>query len=87
MVSTLHADSRASAAIYANLKHGEAMGIFRTEEEKRVGKRIEEIFRDCPDSIEEKIENFPKYVRRQHLKRFRAKRKANVAALQKSRKR
>src|SRR5438105_12878660 len=48
------------------------MGIFRTEEEKRVGKRIEEIFRDCPDSIEEKLENFPKYVRRRHLKRFLA---------------
>jgi hypothetical protein len=31
---------------------------------------LERIFVDCPDAIETKLENFPKYVRRQHLKRF-----------------
>lgn len=45
---------------------------FRTEAEKQVGKRIEAIFEECPDPVETKLENFPKYVRRQHLKRFLA---------------
>ncbi len=44
----------------------------RTPVEHDVGKRLEEIFLDCPDSIEIKLENFTKYVRRQHLKRFLA---------------
>ena len=44
----------------------------RTTAEKEAGRNIEEIFRRCPDSIETKLENFPKYVRRQHLKRFLA---------------
>jgi hypothetical protein len=45
---------------------------FRTNAEEQVAKKIESIFMKCPDSIEEKMENFPKYVRRQHLKRFLA---------------
>jgi hypothetical protein len=48
------------------------MKKFRTNEEKEVGKNIEHIFDACPDSIEIKLENFTKYVRRQHLKRFLA---------------
>lgn len=48
------------------------MKKFRTETEQAVGKSIERIFAACPDSIETKLENFPKYVRRQHLKRFLA---------------
>jgi hypothetical protein len=48
------------------------MAALRTETERRVGKRIEEIFLKCPDSVEVKLENFTKYVRRQHLKRFLA---------------
>ena len=48
------------------------MGLFRTDIEKQVGKRNEEIFLSCRDSVETKLENFPKYVRRQHLKRFLA---------------
>jgi hypothetical protein len=48
------------------------MKKFRTETEQVVGKSIERIFAACPDSIETKLENFPKYVRRQHLKRFLA---------------
>jgi len=44
----------------------------RTDTERDVGRRIEEIFVRCPDSVEIKLENFTKYVRRQHLKRFLA---------------
>ncbi|MFZ0819283.1 MAG: TylF/MycF/NovP-related O-methyltransferase [Candidatus Acidiferrales bacterium] len=45
---------------------------FKTPVEQEVGKRIAEIFLGCPESIETKLENFTKYVRRQHLKRFLA---------------
>jgi hypothetical protein len=48
------------------------MKPFRTELERKVGRNIEGIFNDCPDPVETKLENFPKYVRRQHLKRFLA---------------
>jgi Macrocin-O-methyltransferase (TylF) len=48
------------------------MKKFRTEAEQQVGKNIQRIFENCSDSIEIKLENFPKYVRRQHLKRFLA---------------
>jgi hypothetical protein len=48
------------------------MKSFRTKTEEQVGKTIERIFASCPDSVEIKLENFPKYVRRQHLKRFLA---------------
>lgn len=48
------------------------MKNFRTTVEQEVGKSIENIFDTSPDSIETKLENFPKYVRRQHLKRFLA---------------
>ena len=44
----------------------------RTPMERQVGERIGKIFLRCPDSIEVKLENFTKYVRRQHLKRFLA---------------
>jgi len=40
--------------------------------EQKVGKNIERIFNRYTDSVEVKLENFPKYVRRQHLKRFLA---------------
>jgi len=48
------------------------MKSFKTETELEVGKSLENIFANCPDRIETKLENFPKYVRRQHLKRFLA---------------
>ncbi|MBU4270487.1 MAG: TylF/MycF family methyltransferase [Planctomycetes bacterium] len=48
------------------------MKKFRTEAEQQVGRNISRIFENCPDSVETKLENFPKYVRRQHLKRFLA---------------
>jgi hypothetical protein len=43
---------------------------FRTAVEQEVGSNVARIFDTCPDSSEIKLENFPKYVRRQHLKRF-----------------
>lgn len=48
------------------------MKKFRTPIEQEVGKNIANIFQRTPDSVEHKLENFPKYVRRQHLKRFLA---------------
>lgn len=48
------------------------MKKFRSAIELEVGKNIQKIFEDCPDTVEVKLENFPKYVRRQHLKRFLA---------------
>jgi len=48
------------------------MKKFRTPVEQEVGKSIERIFAACPDPVEIRLENFPKYVRRQHLKRFLA---------------
>ena len=46
--------------------------VFRTDKEQKVGARIAEIFSKSQDSVEFKIECFPRYVRRQHLKRFLA---------------
>ncbi len=48
------------------------MKSLRTEVEQQVGKNIESIFLNCSDNVEIKLENFTKYVRRQHLKRFLA---------------
>lgn len=48
------------------------MKVYRTEAEDQIGKEIEQIFQACPDPVEIRLENFPKYVRRQHLKRFLA---------------
>lgn len=45
---------------------------FRTATEQEVGQSIAEIFERCTDSTEQKLENFPKYVRRNQLKRFLA---------------
>ncbi len=48
------------------------MKKFRTANEQDVGKNVERIFAACPDPVEVRLENFPKYVRRQQLKRFLA---------------
>jgi hypothetical protein len=45
---------------------------FRTKSELQVGQAIASIFDQSAESTETKLENFPKYVRRQHLKRFLA---------------
>ncbi len=47
-------------------------GNLRTPAEQRVGPAIEAVFSNSRDSIEERIESFPKYVRRQHITRFLA---------------
>jgi Macrocin-O-methyltransferase (TylF) len=46
------------------------MKPFRTERERLVGESIERIFLESSERVETKLENFTKYVRRQHLKRF-----------------
>jgi len=48
------------------------MNSLKTPTEIEVGKNLEDIFVRCPDNIETKLKNFPKYVRRQDLKRFLA---------------
>ena len=48
------------------------MKVYRTEEEDDVGREVQTIFESCSDPVEVRLENFPKYVRRQHLKRFLA---------------
>jgi hypothetical protein len=47
-------------------------GGFRTEAETREFSAIKECFDRNPESWEKKLENFPKYVRRQNLTRFLA---------------
>jgi hypothetical protein len=44
----------------------------RTEAENESAAAVSTIFDRCPDSTQIKLENFTKYVRRQHLKRFLA---------------
>ena len=48
------------------------MRVFRTATENDVGRELEKIFEQSADPLEIRLENFPKYVRRQHLKRFLA---------------
>jgi len=48
------------------------MKKFRTAVEEEVGANIERIFSASGDPVRIRLENFPKYVRRQHLKRFLA---------------
>src|SRR6266699_5969811 len=48
------------------------MKSLRTPTERQVGSNVERIFLECTDPVEIRLENFPKYVRRQHLKRFLA---------------
>lgn len=42
----------------------------RTKQEQEVGRRLAEIFSRSPDSLEAKLDNFPKYIRRQKLTRL-----------------
>lgn len=48
------------------------MKKFRTAAEQETGRNIADIFTACPDPVETRLENFPKYVRRNQLKRFLA---------------
>jgi len=45
-------------------------GGFRTKTEQEIGKKIEKVFSKCPDSVEIKLDNFTKYIRRQKLTRL-----------------
>jgi hypothetical protein len=45
-------------------------GGFRAEIEKEIGQRLEKVFRKCPDTVEAKLDNFTKYIRRQRLTRL-----------------
>ncbi len=45
-------------------------GDLRTKAEKEARKKLAEIFINSSDGVEIKLENFPKYVRRQNLTRF-----------------
>lgn len=49
-------------------KNGPALeGGFRTSDEQAVGPRLRELFDRSTDTFERKLDNFPKYVRRQAL--------------------
>ena len=48
------------------------MKEFKTEIERAVGPAIAEVFEASDDTVEDKLASFPRYVRRQQLKRFLA---------------
>ncbi len=48
------------------------MRVYRTETELDVGARLAQIFQNSPDQLEDKLDAFPRYVRRVPLKRFLA---------------
>lgn len=48
------------------------MKQFKTPQEQAVGPRIAATFEASPDSIEDRLSTFPRYARRQQLKRFLA---------------
>jgi hypothetical protein len=60
-----------NAAAGKNLTNNDNKPL-RTTAEREVGKNIEAIFNKCTDPVEIKLENFTKYVRRQHIKRLLA---------------
>lgn len=45
-------------------------GGFRSQIEKEVGKKLEDVFKKSPETIESKLDNFTKYIRRQKLTRL-----------------
>lgn len=48
------------------------MKTFKTSTEQAVGPALARLFEQCNDPLEAKLEGFPKYARRQQLKRFLA---------------
>src|SRR5688500_2528846 len=48
------------------------MKTFKTSSEQAVGPAVAHIFENCTDSLEDKLASFPKYARRNQLKRFLA---------------
>jgi len=51
-------------------KNIKAEGGFRTRQEQVAIRELEEVFNQCPDSVEAKLDNFPKYIKRQKLTRL-----------------
>lgn len=51
---------------------GKKSGNLRTKAEQEVGPEIARIFSESADTVEQRLESFPRYVRRQHLTRFLA---------------
>ena len=51
-------------------KNIKAEGGFRTRQEQVAIRELEEVFNQCPDSVEVKLDNFPKYIKRQKLTRL-----------------
>jgi len=47
-------------------------GGLRNQAEKQVGKKLAQVFTESQESIETKLENFPKYIKRQKLTRLLA---------------
>ncbi len=52
------------------MTHNTESKPLRTDQERMVGPETAKIFEASADSVEVRIENFPKYVRRQHLTRL-----------------
>ena len=48
------------------------MKSFKSPEEQKIGPEVAEVFDNSSDTIEARIESFPRYVRRQQLTRFLA---------------
>jgi hypothetical protein len=48
-------------------------GLLRTKEEQEAARAYARLFSSCPDSLEEKLASFPKYIRRQDLARLLAR--------------
>ena len=54
------------------IKEIKVKGGLRTSEESLVGKNYAKLFEENINPTEKKLENFPKYVRRQNITRFLA---------------
>ncbi len=48
-------------------EHTKPEALLRTEAEREAAKNYARVFEHCPDNIETKLHNFPKYIRRQDL--------------------
>ena len=57
---------------YTHKKNIKAEGGFRTKQERLASKELEKIFNQCPDSVETRLDNFPKYIKRQKLTKLLA---------------
>ena len=56
----------------SNKKNINPQGGFRNEKEALIGRRLSEVFQKNPANVESKLEQFPKYIRRQKVTRYLA---------------